>query len=205
MLLNPLRVSFCSDDLHGNRSENQRLPHAQQGCSSSSSVAFGGLGKPVRLQSSFMEFVWVSPRLLETPECSTTTPGAWGRLTVPHSRLCRAGLPSTHTLHWVLRNESGSLPVFTQRHNRVTWATSLRYHWSWALRRTNWQKLWGCNTEDCRVLKITEMIPMESQRWKWLWWMLLRISHLYESLLNPIKNSNRGLILRGYDSPSLGH
>ena len=39
------------------------FPTPSKGCSNSSSIAFGGLGKSVHLQSSFMEFEWVSPPL----------------------------------------------------------------------------------------------------------------------------------------------
>ena len=51
--------------LHGNQSESQSLPHSQwkSVCSTYSSIAYGGLGKTVHIQSSFMEVMWVSPSL----------------------------------------------------------------------------------------------------------------------------------------------
>ena len=44
--------------------------------------------------------------------------------------------------------------MFTRPHDKITWATSLRYHWCWALPKTNWQKLWGWDTGDGSSKKI---------------------------------------------------
>ena len=146
LLLSPLRVFLLlpwSSVAIGVRTKG--FPTPSEVCSNSSSIAWGewaweNLCMHTVPLWSLCEFLLTC--LLETPahplwhqeseaktDCSLFT-SVW-------SRLPQGPDPPLGPQKW-----TWSLPVFTQPHDRIPWATSLRYRWSWTLPKTNWQKVW---------------------------------------------------------------
>lgn len=118
LLLSPLRVFLLlprSSMAIGVRTKG--FPTPSEVCSNSSSIASGDLGKSVHLQSSFMEFVWVSPPLSPRDTCTFHyDTGNMRQTDCPPFTSVWNRLPQGPDPPLGLRNESGSsqcLPSLT--------------------------------------------------------------------------------------------